>query len=217
MYYSHYAPSAVSTFVSTLGYCHKLSGFPDSTKTFFIQQMLKRYGKGGARLDSGLPITLPILQRLLESSVQFFHTTYDSCLFQARCSLAFFACKRVGEMTSSQTKGRGSLTQIHQLTQLLDETNRVIALKFAFLKSKHNYNQRSFSLVINRRDRFCPVQIILNYLSIRGCQPGPLLVSATKSPVSRAEFDNKLSMAIKYCSLDPSRYKGHSFRIGAAS
>ena len=26
-----------------------------------------------------------------------------------------------------------------------------------------------------------------------------------------------LSMAIKYCGLDPSRYKGHSFRIGAAS
>ena len=24
-------------------------------------------------------------------------------------------------------------------------------------------------------------------------------------------------MAIKYCGLDPSRYKGHSFRIGAAS
>jgi len=24
-------------------------------------------------------------------------------------------------------------------------------------------------------------------------------------------------MAIKYCALDPSRYKGHSFRIGAAS
>ena len=27
----------------------------------------------------------------------------------------------------------------------------------------------------------------------------------------------RLSLAIKYCGLDPSRYKGHSFRIGAAS
>ena len=37
------------------------------------------------------------------------------------------------------------------------------------------------------------------------------------SPVSRDTFIHKLSMAIKYCDLDPSRYKGHSFRIGAAS
>lgn len=42
-------------------------------------------------------------------------------------------------------------------------------------------------------------------------------MSANKSPVSRAEFVNTLSIAIKYCGLDPSRYKGHSFRIGAAS
>ena len=30
-------------------------------------------------------------------------------------------------------------------------------------------------------------------------------------------FSEKLFMVIKYCCLDPSRYKGHSFRIGAAS
>ena len=47
--------------------------------------------------------------------------------------------------------------------------------------------------------------------------PGPLFRLADGSPVSRAIFNDKLSMAIKYCGLDPSRYKGHSFRIGAAS
>ena len=35
--------------------------------------------------------------------------------------------------------------------------------------------------------------------------------------MSRARFIDKLSMAIKYCGLDPSRYKGHSSRTGAAS
>ena len=47
--------------------------------------------------------------------------------------------------------------------------------------------------------------------------PGPLFHLADGSPVSRSTFSDKLSMAIKYCGLDPSRYKGHSFRIGAAS
>lgn len=67
------------------------------------------------------------------------------------------------------------------------------------------------------RNHFCPVQIILDYLSLRGQLPGALFSFVDGSPVSRALFIDRLSMAIKYCGLDPSRYKGHSFRIGAAS
>lgn len=92
MYDRHYAPSTVSTYVSAIGYCHKLSGFPDPTKAFFFIQMLKGYGKLGSHLDSRLPITLPIRHRILGSSAHFCRTPYDSCLFQAMCSLAFFAC-----------------------------------------------------------------------------------------------------------------------------
>ena len=120
--------------------------------------MLKGYGKLGSRLDSRLHITLPILHRILESSVQFCQTRYDSCLFQAMCSLAFFACMRVGEITLATSKAGGSLIQLHQLTQLVDATQGVVALKFTFLDFKYNYNQRPFSLVINRRNYFCPVR-----------------------------------------------------------
>ena len=110
----------MSTYVSALGYCHKLSGFPDPTKAFFIVQMLKGYGKLGSRLDSRLPITLPILHRILDSSVHSCHTPYGSCLFQAMCSLAFFASMWVGEITLTTTRERGALIQLHQLTQLVD-------------------------------------------------------------------------------------------------
>lgn len=110
MYDRHYAPSTVSTYVSAVGYCHKLSGFPDPTKAFFIIQMLKGYGKLGSHLDSRLPITLPILHRILGSSAHFCRTPYDSCLFQAMCSLAFFACMWVGEITLTTTNDRSSRT-----------------------------------------------------------------------------------------------------------
>lgn len=170
MYDRHYAPSTVTTYVSALGYCHKLSAFPDPTKAFFIIQMLKGYGKLGSCLDSRLPITLPILNRILESSDEICHTPYDNCLFQAMCSLAFFACMRVGEFTWTATRERGSLIQLHQLTKLVDANQRAISLKFTFLDFKHNYNQRPFSVVINRRSNFCPVHIILDYLSLRGSE-----------------------------------------------
>lgn len=99
----------------------------------------------------------------------------------------------------------------------MDENQKVVALKCTFLDFKHNYNQRLFSLVIGRQGQFCQVQFLLGYLSLRGYGPGPLFILGDGSPVSRAAFTEKLSMAITYCGLDPSRYKGHSFRIGAAS
>ena len=61
-----YAASTVNTYISALGYPHKLSDLPDPTRVFYIIQMLKGCGKTGARLDSRLPITLPILKSLLE-------------------------------------------------------------------------------------------------------------------------------------------------------
>ena len=88
LYDRQYAPSTVYTYVSALGYSHKLYGFPDPSKAFFIVKMLKGYGKVGLRLDSRLPLTLPILHRLIQAT-----------LFKAMCSLAFYAFLRVGEMT----------------------------------------------------------------------------------------------------------------------
>ena len=35
-------------------------------------------------------------------------------------------------------------------------------------------------------------------------------------PVAREVFATQLSETIQLCGLDPNRYKGHSFRIGAA-
>ena len=158
-------------------------------------QMLKGHEKLGFRLNSRLPITLPILHRILASAVHFCHSQYDIVLFQAMCSLAFFGCRRVGEITLTTSKGGGSPFQIHQLTQSVAENQKVVALKCTFLDFK------------------CSLRLSLSQKVI----PGPLFVLGDGSPVSIAAFTEKLSMAIKYCGFEPSRYKGHSFRIGAAS
>ena len=99
----------------------------------------------------------------------------------------------------------------------MDENQKVVALKCTFLDFKHNYNQCPFSLSDWSSNPFLPGTSSLRYLSHRGNSPGPLFILGDGSPVSRAAFTEKLSIAIKYCGLDPSRYKGHSFCIGAAS
>ena len=90
----------MNTYVSALAYFHKLCNFPDPSKCFFIMQMLKGYRKKGQRVDTRLPITLPILHKLVDSAESFSCPNYTKVQFRAMCSLAFYAFLRVGEMTA---------------------------------------------------------------------------------------------------------------------
>ena len=217
MYGKNYAPSTVSSYVLALGYSHRLLSFPDPTKAFFIIQMLKGYTKLGSRLDSRLPITLPILHRIIEGASQLAISQLHCCQFQAMCAIAFYGFLRIGEITSNSLKNAAVPLQVHQLVKLIDTSQHVVALKIVFGNFKHNYNQRPFSIVISRQASVCPVLLLLDYLAIRGKSPGPLFMNQGNSPVSRSFFTDLLNRLLRTCGLNPALYKGHSFRIGASS
>ncbi len=99
----NYAPSTVNTYVSAIGYSHRLSNLPDPTRVFYIVQILKGYGKKGFRLDSRLPITLPILNHTIKASPHIYGSQYQICQFKVMCSMAFFAFLRIGEITNQIT------------------------------------------------------------------------------------------------------------------
>ena len=166
LFYLNYAPSTVNTYVSAIGYSHRLSNLPDLTRVSYIVQILKGYGKKGFRLDSRLPITLPILNRIIEASPHISGSHYQICQFKAMCSLAFFAFLRIGEITI--TLSHNQPLQIHQLSRIYDTNNHVAGLKLTFQNFKHNYNQRPFTLEIYRQNTACPVQLILDNLVLRG-------------------------------------------------
>ena len=62
-----------------------------------------------------------------------------------------------------------------------------------------------------------PVVLLSKCLTLRDLSPRPIVVSEGGLPVSRSVFSNQLLSTCHLCGLGPSRYKGHSFRIGAAS
>jgi hypothetical protein len=95
----NYAFSTVNTYVSAIGYSHKLSSLPDPTRVFYIIQMLKVYARNGICLDSCLLVTFPILQSLLAAAPGITALCYQVCQFKAMCSLAFFAFLRIGKIT----------------------------------------------------------------------------------------------------------------------
>lgn len=217
LFNAQYAPSTVTTYVSALGYSHKLMNFPDPSKVFYVSQMLKGFRKVGFRLDSRLPITLPILDKLISVAPRLQGSYYQLSQFRAMCSLAFYAFLRIGEITSVSKRDSTPPLQLYQITKLLNQAGDLVGFKVTFGDFKHNYNSRPFSIEVRRQPHSCPVDLLATYLALRGSGSGPLFMTVDGLPISRAHFSQQLSLAIQFCGLAPSRYKGHSFRIGAAS
>ena len=57
----------------------------------------------------------------------------------------------------------------------------------------------------------------MDYVNLRGTNAGALFLAQDGKPVTREVFAAQLSDAVRLSGLDLTRYKGHSFRIGAAS
>ena len=171
--------------------------------------MLKGYNKIGSRLDTHLPITLPILRQIMCAAPSVATTPYECVMFRAMCATAFFAFLRIGEITA--TSQNSETLHLNQLGKLTDNSGTVISYELTFQDFQHHYNQLS---TVNNT---CPVQALLDYISVRGTTAGSLFQTFDGSPVLGSVFSDLLSLAVRHCGLDPTKYKGHSFRIGAAS
>lgn len=134
------------------------------------------------------------------------------------CTTTFFAFLGIGEMTHNSAKDASNLLlQDQHVSKLVDSSNYVAALRITFGNLKHSYSQRPFTIFLHCQNSCCPVHFLLEYLEGRGARPGPLFLNPDNTPVSRKCFAELLSLSLKAYGLDSTRYKGHSFRIGAAS
>ena len=173
LYSLRYASSTVTSYLSAISYAHRLAGVNDPTETALIRQILKGYSKLTPAQDVRLPITLPILSKIIAS---FQHTTgsaYQLQMLTAMCSLAFFAFLRIGEITVNG-KDHNNLIRLPQLESLVNDKRQVIALQLTILQYKHSNNGRPFTIYIHKEVCCCPVKAILDYVSTRGSFNGPL-------------------------------------------
>ena len=191
MFEHHYAASTANTYVSALGYCHRLAGVTDPTKVFWIIEMIS------SRDDTRLPITLPILRNILTQTPTICPSLYRARLFTAMCKTAFFAFLRVGELTFCP-RSPDVLQLINQVVQLVESSGHITGLKITFTNFKHSYNQnKNISITLSRRSDICPVQALLDYLALRGLEDGPLFRTQDGQAVSRKLFTDHLAILFR--------------------
>ena len=113
------AASTVESYLSVIGYHHKLSNCNDMTQHFIIRKTLNGYQKMRKVNDSRLYITPAILQSLIHSLIHTCNSIFLRHMLKAMYLLAFHAFLRIGEITGS-TSPQGNCLCVNNITFKFD-------------------------------------------------------------------------------------------------
>lgn len=209
------APASIVSIVSAIAYFHKIHGFDDPSNCFIVAKALAGARNLGSVPDVRLPVTLPILTRLVLALPTVFTSRYKCLMLRAMMVLAFKAYLRVGEMVPR------SRSQVGGCLQLGDVLLSGDLISISFRRFKHSTRQGPQSLQV--RGECIPgspiylASFMREFQSGRGQIQSSLFAYADGSPMLRSEFDVSLKRLLGFCGYETSSFKGHSFRIGAAT
>ena len=204
------APSTIRTYLSAIGYFHKINSLPDHTTHFAIQKALK----GAVRLSPLQQMRQPISLTLLRSMINSLGVLYDSntaTLYKAMFATAFYALCRISEITAD-----------NNTTHTLQQTDAVrlsspLGYRITFRTFKHSNSPQSVLVQQQTPTQYCPVYLLDQYLKTRPATTGHLFTKADNAPVRRSEFTVVLKNVLQSLGMGSTNIKSHSFRIGGAT
>ena len=133
--------------------------------------------------------------------------------------LAFHAFLRVGEFTCLSKSGKQGHTLLVEHVQFTHTSSIITGMEITFKSFKHSKGKEQIIFVAscNHDIDHCPVHALNTYFSLRQPQRGPIFTFMDGTPMSRSFFTQQLNLSLVWAGCSTSCYKGHSFRIGAAS
>ncbi len=153
-----------------------------------------------------LPITPKILHEL---QLALHNPSFDNVMLWAASLTCFFGFLRSGEITIP------SPSRFDPSAHLCLSDISIIRLHLK--ASKTDPFRQGVNIHVGRTgSTLCPVATLLNYLTIRGTNPGLLFHFQDGAPLTKSKFTSHLRKALSSRGINSSLYAGHSFRIGAA-
>ncbi|XP_078336925.1 uncharacterized protein LOC111126792 [Crassostrea virginica] len=218
LFEKQYSSSSIASHISALSYVHKILNIPDPTQSFIVRKLLKGCHKLLPSQDARLPITKNILHKILSAVVITVPQALNRVLLQALFLLCFNAFLRLGEVISKTLADTDKVLQVQDITFSGDRCNpSTVQIILRHHKTQKKNEPITISIQASPNSQFCPVHYLHRYKSLFPHASGPLFQFINGTPVPYSYVSSELSKAIAFAGLDPKRYKGHSFRIGAAT
>lgn len=121
---------------------------------------------------------------------------------------------RLGELVP---KSKSEADKVVQVTDISFDSEKSMIITLRHHKTNDSNLPTSLHLCATDTGDTCPVQATKTYLSIFSHNKGPLFPFKSGSTLSYYFVANMFSHTLTLCGLNSNRYKGHSFRIGAAT
>ena len=172
--------------------------------------------KGGDRRER-LPISPSIMKRI-KATWEPSGSDPDVVMLWAACCLAFFGFLRVGEMTVPSDSSYDPAVHLSRSDVAANNPAAPTVLRISIKQSKTDPFRQGVDLFLGKTSTsLCPVGALLNYLVVRGPEPGPLFQYKDGRFLTRQRFVEAVKAALQRAGVDQTKYNGHSFRIGAAT
>ena len=171
--------------------------------------------QAGVEKRTRLPITPVILEQLRRVWNQ--DPNQDYVMLWAVCCVGFFGFLRSGEMTAPEVGEFDAGQHLSVADITVDDVENPQSVAVRIKQSKTDPFRQGASIVLSRTGLpLCPVAALLAYLVVRGNSEGPLFLLRGQ-PLTRPKLVLELRKALAAAGLQPDKYAGHSFRIGAAT
>ena len=217
LFVQNYQPSTIASYVSAISFVHKINDWSDPTDSFLVKKILKGSENLRQSSDVRLPITKDILSKLAAAVPAIIRSPYNASLLKAMMSLAYYCFLRIGEIAVKNRHDTQKVIQINDV-HFEEGTDKQQNLRVNLRNFKHcNGQSKTILLTMDKSNVMCPVSALLNYLKLAGHNSGPLFQFQEGIPITAYYFNQHLKLLLQAVGLSSDYYKGHSFRIGAAT
>ena len=139
-------------------------------------------------------------------------------MLRAAAALCFFGFLRAGEVVAPSDSGFDPSWHLGVADVSVDDHAHPMYVAVRIKASKTDPFRQGVTIYLGRTGGMvCPVAVLLSYIVRRGVSQGPLFLFEDGKSLTRDRFVSAMRGALQAGGVDPSKYAGHSFRIGAAS
>jgi hypothetical protein len=212
------AHSTIRTYLAGIRHLHVVNGLGNPLEgKLKLQLVLKGISRVKLRPSCPrLPVT-PLIMNAIRRALEA-HPGFESIMLWAACCVGFFGFLRCGEFTLPAASAYDNRRHLSVADVSVDSHTSPTTIAIRLKVTKTDQFGTGTTIYLGRTaNSICPVSAVLQYLTVRPGADGPLFITLQGRPLTKALFIRKVKEALERVGIDSSHYKGHSFRIGAAT